>query len=428
MADEDILDIINSIGNIANTVTRANVAKSQYENAQKQTEVADYLQTKSENDKKLHNENFGAILKMLDESSKRIENQTTELNNWNITDAHLKELATKEFGKNTTKESGELIEEGNTILNDNLTYSWNISEDLQSNLRNSFEALTKNREMEKLLSSIKSKSLEAEKIWENEIGTIMGTPGMKDALDVADYIARMEEAETPVDLVTQRMLLAEKKHYDKYGPIGFIDKSMQTKIDAETRAIDSMDKALKVTNARDFLINIEGVDKLKKRNKDYYDKIGLQGSKFSGSKTDWVQGSMVTNQSQKNTLNDAIINSLVFGEVDKVNDNIKEYIKNYQDGDEFARENAIFNITEELLPKTGDRILNTRLGAGFKEGSGMENSDFDQSNYLWNDKDRARAGSDHLLGMLSQWKSVDDMYPEYQENYIKQEDINKIFK
>ena len=95
---------------------------------------------------------------------------------------------------------------------------------------------------------------------------------------------------------------------------------------------------------------------------------------------------------------------------------MEDYLNEFDGASLDRQEEIVYNITQMLVPTGTDLPLGTRFGKGFKKGSGMEKADFDQDG-MFNQAETYEVGENHMLGMLQQWLSVDNMYPDYQSKY-----------
>ena len=419
---QDMLELIGLAADVADNVVTHQTNEANLialGNQKEATRIAAAHSKKVDKDYTAKNTN---IKNQLTELKTRRNNVIDDLARYDVNVQDLFNLDDKErtpFGEEFLKDIG--IEYG-----ENLQYTAAIADDAESQLENNKQLLKLNREIEGQLMTKYNEILSLSE----EAKNVKDAAGYKGIIDIMDMQKHIKDNPDTFgdDGYLAKAFLSEKKNISGID-YGIYDPEPAQDYETQIAALDAIDKATGVTFARKNLANAELDDKLKNVNEKYYNQVGKQSSLFSESKQDWAKASRATNQKQKNELNNDIIKSLKFGQVGDANSDIAGYIKEYEKGDKFAKENAIYKITQALLPKDDELSIQGHWGAGFKKGSGMEGADFDQDKYGWffgADK-RAAAGSDHLLGMLKMWKSVDDMYPEHQSLYKTEEELDEIF-
>ena len=269
-------DTLGVFSDLSTSISETVNAKAKYENAYKVTELADYLKTKASNEKELLKNQMTHITGELDASSERIRKGATEINNLGLLDVDIAKLVGKDNGKDSTDDAPKIIKEETSYWNDDLTYTYNRGNTLREELNNSFETLQKSREMEKLMSDIKSEYGEATRIAAEDID--YGMDNILDAGDVLKYIDEQKELGTPVSLPIEKMLQHPYSIDGKYGPVGILGKEQAI---AKKTGAGTTD--YRKESDDNFKFTLEGGFKNLKASEDFFDPVNNEfDAKFLG--------------------------------------------------------------------------------------------------------------------------------------------------
>ena len=439
MNEDDLKELTNLSGNVMqslNTINMMKLAESDAISKQKNLEFA----TEQKRINEENSNNLSTQLKYLGEQKKAVDADIDKSLNvisfWNVNAEELTKLD-DEFLNTTTEDGKNLMKENGVNYRNNFQFYQDIANNTTEQIKYDRAYLNYSNRAANELQGIVTQLTELRNEAADNLVDVAGISGVIDEDDVYAYMKEDTKGEGGTNRFYNedgslsaigRAFSQPMKNVSGLD-VGTWNQKQANSIKKQVVANELTEKAGAVTFAADNLKNLEDDDKLKKSNEKYHDAVGTHAVAFSGSKSDWANNSFDTNRAQKNSLNKSIIKGLKFGQAENASDKMKSYLSEFDGATPKRQEEIIYNIVNTLLPSDTDMPIGSRFGKGFKKGSGMEEIDFDQDG-MFNYSSTYTPAKEHMIGMLQQWQSIDNMYPNYQKTYkndeLLDESINKL--